>query len=173
MNIEDFQGMVKRQLIGALLTLGQSIEAAGEEEWGAEHVDGTVSQVVHHTLFYADLYMNPSPEGFEQQQFHLDHPDFFQDYQEKRDEVPSRFYSRKTSLDYLEFCIEKAERATAAETEESLAGPSGFHWYPCTRAEMYLINIRHIQHHAAQLGLRRQILGEEPLKWVSGLRGRS
>ena len=45
----------------------------------------------------------------------------------------------------------------ATETEESLAGPSGFHWYKNTRGEMHLINIRHIPHHTGQLSafLRR------------------
>jgi hypothetical protein len=45
----------------------------------------------------------------------------------------------------------------ASETEDSLAGASGFFWYEITRGEMHLVNIRHIQHHTGQLSafLRR------------------
>ncbi len=41
--------------------------------------------------------------------------------------------------------------AIAAETPESLAGPSGFPWYEITRGEFHLNNIRHIQHHTGAL----------------------
>jgi hypothetical protein len=45
----------------------------------------------------------------------------------------------------------------AKETARSLAGESGFPWIPFPRLELHIYNIRHIQHHAGQLGafLRR------------------
>lgn len=169
MNAEAFRSMVHRQLVAALNTVGQVIEAAHEGLWLADHIDGKMNQAVFHTLFFADLYLNKSPEGFKDQEFHRNNLTLFQDYQEERDEEPTNIYSRSACAEYLEFCKHKAEAATSIETEESLTGESGFSWYACTRAEMYLINIRHIQHHAAQLGLRLQMAGKSPLQWKSGL----
>jgi hypothetical protein len=172
MEYRTFLSIVHRQLVAAFETLEQTVSIADDKLWQEAHTDGSVDQVVFHTLFYADLYMNPSPDGFRDQAFHRAHQEFFQDYQEERDEEPTNHYARETCLDYLRFCKEKAALATDTETEESLAGDSGFSWYPCSRAEMYLINVRHIQHHGAQLGLRRQLAGYDPLRWKSGLNRR-
>jgi hypothetical protein len=35
-----------------------------------------------------------------------------------------------------------------------LSAESGFSWYPVSKLEHQIINIRHLQHHAAQLGDR-------------------
>jgi len=40
-----------------------------------------------------------------------------------------------------------------------LAGQSGFHRRKCSGAELHVYNIRHVQHHAAQLSLRLRLDG--------------
>jgi uncharacterized damage-inducible protein DinB len=59
----------------------------------------------------------------------------------------------------------KAARAIAAETAESLAGPSGFDWVKIPRGELYIYSIRHVQHHAAQLILRLRQGGPQDIPW--------
>ena len=51
-----------------------------------------------------------------------------------------------------------------AETVESLQSPVQVPWYEITRAEMHVNNIRHLQHHTAQLilVLRREHSVEMP-----------
>ena len=58
--------------------------------------------------------------------------------------------SKDDTLAYVPLCRQKMLDSIATETEESLAGPSGFSWYKITRGEMHLVNIRHIQHHTGQ-----------------------
>jgi hypothetical protein len=163
---ELFKSLTKSQFLAALKTLNQSIENCNDEIWVAEHIDTTVNQVVFHTLFFTDLYLNQGTDGFKKQQFHLDRPDFFQDYEEYKDRSQTNFYAKSKCVEYIEFCIQKMHFMIDSETQATLSGESGFYWLKFTRAELHIYNTRHIQHHAAQLGLRNQLLDGEPLKWV-------
>ena len=106
--IDLFKSLTTSQLRAALKTLGQSIDLFDDEAWEADHMDGAVNNVVFHTLFYADLYLNRGEEGFEDQPFHKKNPDFFRDYEEKENRPPTNFYERDKCREYLEFCMEKA-----------------------------------------------------------------
>jgi uncharacterized damage-inducible protein DinB len=166
MDLRLYKDLCRSQFRSALRTLEQAIQATNDQAWNEEHLDGTVSQVVFHTLFFADLYLNPGEEGFQEQDFHTQNRPFFQDYEEMEDQVPVNTYSRKDCLKYLNFCFSKLEDVLESEDEKVLAGPSGFSWRTCSRAELHIYNMRHIQHHAAQLGLRLQLAGKDPLRWV-------
>ena len=79
--------------------------------------------------------------------------------------------SKVDSLSYLKICREKMLATIAAETKDSLRAPSGFSWYKITRGKLHLVNIRHVQHHAAQLSafLRRVVpecQDHRALPWV-------
>jgi hypothetical protein len=63
--------------------------------------------------------------------------------------------------------MQQVNPGVARETAEVLSGPSGFHWRKCTRAELHVYNIRHIQHHAAQLILRLRNDAGVDVPWVS------
>ncbi len=61
----------------------------------------------------------------------------------------------------------KAKETLAQESAEILVGPSGFRRRNCSRAELHVYNIRHIQHHAAQLILRLRLDAGIAIPWVS------
>ena len=61
----------------------------------------------------------------------------------------------------------KATESVAAETPETLEGPSGFWWYKIPRAEFHLNNIRHVQHHAAQMSLCLRTSAGSEIDWVA------
>ena len=44
---------------------------------------------------------------------------------------------------------------------------SGFHWYKVSKLEHQIINIRHTQHHAAQLADRLRVGANVGVDWVS------
>ena len=81
----------------------------------------------------------------------------------------------EASLSTLNLCVahcperrrHKAREAVARESADALARPSGFHWRECSRAELHVYNIRHIQHHAAQLSLRLRLDANIDIPWVS------
>jgi hypothetical protein len=76
-------------------------------------------------------------------------------------------YEKAFVLSYLGHIRRKARETISEETAEVLAGPSGFHWRECSRAELHVYNIRHVQHHAAQLSLRLRLDAGVEIPWVS------
>ena len=167
MTAEFFAEIALGQMTAALLTLGQSIESADGEAWEAPHPDTAVNQVVFHALFYADLYLGMSEEGFRDQGFHAAHREIFGDYEDRGERRPVRVYPKEECRAYLDFCLAKAREVLRGETDASLSRRSGFYWQEFSRAELHVYNARHIQHHAAQLGLRTQLRGGPALDWVS------
>ena len=160
-------GYVKQILVGqyeaSLAMLNQCIEACPPEQWESIIAQGTFRWVVYHTLFYCDLYLSPNNEAFELRDLH-------ERGGHELGPGATLGLSREDDLTYLAICRQKAHESLAAETEESLAGPSGFDWYQNTRGEMHMINIRHIQHHTGQLAERiRQATGLG-VGWVGGSR---
>jgi hypothetical protein len=144
--------------------LKQCIEACPPEHWESLIAQGTFRWVTYHTLFFCDLYLSPNNETFELRDFHERGGD-------ERGPEATPGLSQEDALAYLAICRQKVHESLAAETEKSLAGPSGFHWYKNTRGEMHIINIRHIQHHAGQLSafLRRvddRLKDQKALRWV-------
>ena len=162
---------IKESLLGqygaALATLGEAVERCPDGEWDKSHGDYPFSQVVFHTLLFTDLYLEPGPEGLKDQPFHRENQSFFQGYQELEPVEPTNLYDRTGCRRYLEFCINKCDRMVGSETADTLFGPSGFARRPPTRLELHLYSIRHIQHHAAQLGLRLQPITGRELEWVT------
>lgn len=164
--MDIYRSAVTSQLVTALETLRQSISRASVEVWAAEHIDTAVNQVVFHTLFYTDLYLGRGVAEFREQPYHRENPGLFQDYEEWEDRTPTNFYEKTACSVYLDFCVGKVRSVLGAESEETLVGKSGFSWRKTSRVELHIYNLRHIQHHAAQLGLRHQLLGGEPFKWI-------
>ncbi len=155
------------QFQAALSTVDQTISRCPDAEWHESHGDYPFSQVVFHTLFFTDYYLERSAESFRAQVFHRTHPDLFQDYEELAPRLPRNTYDRVACAEYLQFCMNKVSTVIPADTEDTLNGPSGFGNRPFTRGELYIYTLRHVQHHAAQLGLRVQSLTGRELDWVS------
>jgi hypothetical protein len=159
---------VKQILVGqyeaSLAMLNQCIEACPPEHWEGKIAQGTFRWIAYHTLFFVDLYLAPNEEAFALRDLHLRGGD-------EREPVASPGLSKDDTLAYIPICRQKMLETIATESEKSLAGPSGFSWYPITRGEMHLVNIRHIQHHTGQLSayLRRvdeQFKDRKTLRWV-------
>jgi DinB superfamily len=114
----------------------------------------------YHSLFFLDYYLTLNPIKF------MPPPPFTQS--EFEDSLPPRTYSKEELLTYLRFCREKCQSVIAGLTDEIAIS----HWtnasqtmsYPVV--EILLYNMRHVQHHAAQLNLLlRQGMNEAP-EWV-------
>lgn len=133
----------------------------------AEHWEGRVAkypfwEVAYHTLCFVDLYLSPGKKEFEFRP--ALHPRGMSEFD---GEHPSRRFEREEILEYVAICRRKAVEVLAGETEESLTGPHGFPGRPASRGELHIYNLRHLQHHAGQMGayLRRVDAGIDP-RWV-------
>ena len=145
---------VKQILVGqfeaSLAMLNQCIAACPEEHWEGKIGNGSFRWVAYHTLFFVDLYLSASEEAFELRELHQRGGD-------EREPVAAAGLSKDDTLAYVAICRQKMLDAIAAETAESLAGPSGFSWRKFSRGELHIYNLRHVQHHTGQLSayLRR------------------
>lgn len=160
------QQSLTRQYEASLCAIAQCVVQCPEDFWDTPIVRYPFNQVVYHALFFADYYLSSDPESFGKQEFHTDHPELFEGYEQLVDREPVLTYSREQIDGYLAHCRDKAVSVMAAETESSLSAESAFSCVSFSRVELHLYNIRHIQHHAAQLTLRLRAERGVDIAWV-------
>lgn len=117
--------------------------------------------VAYHTLFWLDLYLTGSVEGF------APPAPFTLDELDPAGLLPDRQYSRDELLSYLNHCRQKCQSTIEALTDENVYRPCKFSWGELSFAELMLDNMRHVQEHAAQLNM---ILGQKigaSTHWIS------
>lgn len=113
-----------------------------------------------HCLFFLDYYLTLNPIGFTP-------PEPF-DCSEFEDRMPNMVYSKPDLINYLRFCEKKCKTVINNLTLETLET----HWtnesktmsYPML--EILLYNLRHLQHHAAQLNLILRQETDSAPEWV-------
>lgn len=115
----------------------------------------------YHCLFFLDYYLTMEPVNFMP-------PSPFT-LSEFTDAMPEKMYSKTELLTYLQFNRSKCLQLIAGLTQEQLQSrwinASGSMNYSVF--ELLLYNMRHVQHHAAQLNLiLRQDINDAP-RWVS------
>ncbi|MDZ4684247.1 MAG: DinB family protein [Planctomycetaceae bacterium] len=162
--LDFFQQCVTSQFEAALCMLKEAIEQCPPEHWDGRIAQLTFRQVAYHTLFFVDVYLSPSEQGFELRELHQRGGD-------EREPIPCPGLSQVETLAYLTICREKLLATLAAESPETLQGPSGFAHRRFSRGELHLYNLRHVQHHTGQLSahLRRvdeRFRGRDSLTWI-------
>ena len=152
--------------------LKKAIEACPEEYW-TNHK--RFFYIAYHTTIFLDCYLTiPFTKFSALLPFTLtDEEDIPKDAVD--DVVPDKIYSTKELLGYVHYCREKCRNIITALTEEALqqewinasANPdlslpsSATEYY--TVMEILFFNMRHVQHHAAQLYLLlRQTINDAP-----------
>jgi hypothetical protein len=161
--------LLLHQFEASLCTLYLAVERCPESCWNEPVAAWKYCQVAFHATFFADVYLQPSDDvdAVKRQPFHLAHQGDFRDYEEMEDRAQVLLYEKPFVLEYLRDVRRKAQETISQESAEVLAGASGFRRRKCSRAELHVYNIRHIQHHAAQLILRLRLDTDVDVPWVS------
>lgn len=121
-----------------------------------------MSSGTYHTIqyFFLDLYLSDSDKGF------MPPKPFTLDELDERGLLPDRIYSKQELLDYLTHGRDKCKTRIASLTEEHANKKCDFDWLDISDGEVLLYNMRHVQHHAAQLNLMiSRSVGSAP-RWV-------
>src|SRR6266581_2472706 len=125
----------------------------------------TFWSLTHHTLFWLDLYLTGSLEGF------APPTPFTLAELDPAGVLPERPYTRDELHDYLVNLRKKCQTTIAGLSDEKAHQPVAFPWVgekPMSFLELLLYNMRHVQEHAAQLNL---FLGQNAIDgasdWVS------
>ena len=116
---------------------------------------------VYHCIFWTDYYLTTEPNTFAPPApFNLSEFD-------PSGIMPYKVFSKKELLVYLQHCRDKSYKLIVEITDELLSKRwiNGYKNYSVL--EILLYNLRHIQHHSAQLNLHlRQTINDAP-NWVS------
>jgi hypothetical protein len=118
-------------------------------------------RMAFHTLFFLEFYFTNPPDNFK--------PTLAVVPEGDDDLAPARIYSKKEMLEYLEVCRAKCKREIYSFNENNLdrrwlqkRWNREFNYY-----ELMMYNMRHVQHHAAQLNMMlRNEINDSP-DWVS------
>jgi hypothetical protein len=103
--------------------------------------------IVYHSLFWLDLYLTGSVEGF------APPAPFTLDELDPAGLLPERPYTRDELHTYLEYGRTKCRKTIEALTDEQARQRCHFSWGEVSFAELLLYTMRHVQEHAAQLNL--------------------
>lgn len=154
---------IGRQFGAAIDMLENAMAACPDDLWAdlSQHVQ--FWYVVYHTLFWLDLYLSGSVEGFAPPApFNLDELDPVGIF-------PDRVYTKRELQAYLDYCRAKCHETIESLTDEDARRICKFRWGEPTFTELLLYNLRHVQDHVGELNLLLgQRTGSAP-GWVSGL----
>ena len=149
--------------------LKNAIAACPDEAW---NTNDKFFYISYHSLIFLDYYLTIPPQEISSPlPFTIAAPGT--DLGEAVDDlVPNRKYSKEELHDYLESSREKCKKVIDELTEEKLQDRwkeiSGDRNYPILK--LLLFNMRHVQHHAAQLNMMlRQQTNNSP-GWISSAR---
>jgi hypothetical protein len=142
----DVKSSLIDQYGAALEMLKQAITKCPAARWNDAQARKKFWQVAYHTLFYTHLYLQESLKNFKPWEKHHKEYEHLGPLHEKAENTEP--YSREEILEFLELCRQTVE---VNVTSQNLEAESGFDWLPFSKLELQLYNIRHVQHHAAEL----------------------
>ncbi len=151
--------IIWRQFGAAIDMLENAIAACPDDLWGDRTRRPEFWYTVYHTLFFLDLYLSDSVEAFVP-------PAPFNLGELQPDVLPPRVYTKAELTNYLAHGRDKCRATIAALKDDQALDRCGFEWVDVSVAELFLYNLRHVQHHAGQLNhLLSQATGSAP-RWV-------
>ena len=148
------RSVLKHQYHAALATLKDTIDACPEDLWTDDGPANPFWRMAYHALFYTHLYLEEREETFRPWSGHARGANGFGPALDERDDthVPLRPYRKADVLSYWSQVDGMVDGAV--DGLDLHRTDSGFDWYPMSKLEHQIVNIRHVQHHAAQLADR-------------------
>ncbi len=151
---------VASQVGAALDMLENAIRACPESLWGDTSRNPQFWYLAYHVIFYTDVYLSDGDKDFQPP------PPYTLSEFDPAGPMPERVYSKHEMLAYLEHGRRKLHGLMSQFTEERARERLEFGSIKGTRLETLLYNLRHIQHHAAQLNLLLRLVTDSAPKWV-------
>jgi len=158
--------ILKSQFHAALAMLHQAVEICPEQLWNDSSSTNAFWHVAYHALFCADMYLHANREIFQPWEKHRDEYQFMgriptPPHRPPKIEAP---YTKEEILEYCGICEARVDEAIS--NLDLHAPECGFWWYSMSKLEHQFVNLRHIQHHAAQLADRLRASAGIGVDWV-------
>jgi len=124
-----------------------------------------VWQIVYHALFYTNIYCSPSEDNIIPWSKEIDDYQIFgkAPWPPYNEIVITRSYSKNDMLEFLKFIEENLKDYLLEMKPEEDCWP---HWYNENQLEFHINNIRHIQHHTAEIIERADIIETFKYTWL-------
>ena len=152
----NFKTVLKSQYHASLAMLREAIDRCPEDEWVSRDHKNAFWQVAYHVLFFTHLYLQENEAAFRP---------WTQHHNDGDDGTKGEAYTKAQVLEYWRFIDQMVDGAVdALDLDKS---ESGFWWYEMSKLEHQLVNLRHVQHHGAQLADRLRSCADIGVKWVS------
>jgi len=156
---------LRSQYGAALDMLENAIRACPDSVWAdaGDPVERQFHYLAFHTLFWHDHYLGRSPQGF------APPAPFTLDEMDPAGVYPAVPHAKAELLAYLAHGRRRYRDRIAELTDAEAGAPCGF-GRPLSNLELLLYNLRHLQHHTAQLNLLLRQRTDSAPAWVG--RGR-
>ena len=149
------------QFGAAIDMLENAIDACPDDLWSDRSRNPQYWYVAYHTLFWLDLYSFGAVEGYV--------PGGPFNAAEELDPagiIPARAFTKQEIKAYLEQGRKRTRKVIDSLTSDNAHARHSAHWGEIGTVELLLYNMRHVQHHTAQLNLLlRQTVDSAP-GWV-------
>ncbi len=157
---EIWKEAVWQQFGAAIDMLANAIRECPDDVWGDQTAEPQYWALAFHTLFWLDLYLGGTSEGY-----HPPEP-FGLEEMDPAGVLPPRVYTREELMTFLLACRSRCKAIIEEMDGESAKRLCHFGKRVQPFGELLIYNMRHVQHHAAQLNLLlRQRTNSAPL-WV-------
>lgn len=166
----QLRAILKSQLHASLATLRDVVTRCPDDLWLAPGQPSAFWQLAYHTVFFGHLYLHQGFDQFERWAGHqkdVQHEDGLPGPADPTSTLPLQPepYTKAQVLEYCALCDAMVDGAVdgldLSRTE------CGFAWYSMSKLEHQLVNLRHIQHHAAQLAERLRLATGTSTRWVA------
>lgn len=154
-----------QQFGAAIDTLDDAIKLCSDRLWTAvlwdDSEDARYGQfwfIAYHTVFWIDLYLFGSSEGFAPPAPFI------------RGKLPEKPYAKEQVRAYLMDCRRKCQTIIEGLTDEAAYRVCKFDWVEASFVEMQLYNMRHVQEHAGQLSFFLGQNGVTGFDWITQAR---
>lgn len=152
-----FRTALKNQTHAALCMLSECIEACPSELWISGEHPRLYWKIAYHATMYADCFLSPSFEAWERWPHHRREAGWTMS--DDGTEIPViEPYTPEQVSSYLNLIRSRVdERVDALDLDDETCG---IPWYPeLSRAELLILNLRHISEHVGQLHELRLAVG--------------
>ena len=167
MNDSTVTNVLTSQYKAALNMFRNTIEKVPTEYWNSMEYNNPIWQIAYHTIWATQLYLGVNVTTFEPWDKAIEGAESLGGsnvWENPEEGVIVEGYN--TPDEIVSFIDSTQNHLKQAIDALPFNENSGFEWYPFTRLELHVMNIRHIQHHTAQIIERLKIKGIKGFSWA-------
>jgi len=161
---QEIRKAFKSQYHAALEMMRRCIDQGSDELWTSDEMVNPYWRIVYHTLFFFRLYLHQHLDDHKHWEKHKAGAHNLSLDPDSTDVLP---YTKAEMLEFLEQC--KSMIDDSVQNMDLTRTDCGFHWYKVSKLEHMIVNLRHLQHHVAQLQDRLRNVENKGINWVRAL----